>query len=173
MELILLFEKSGLKSAFLFLHLYLKHLKPTQKNMNNNNQTWQAMFHPDTFSEAVMKAGLHHRTHQVFAYTLTSDSLMPVKLWPLAVATCRLPRPLKSKDMMKDGERRAELGGFYVDVLTVTDCQCEGSCQDTPTCVLRSAKEQLLCAKLPVVTSQSMWPMAGIVLHLLHIFFFM
>lgn len=51
---------------------------------------WRKLLYPVPFPEAAMKAGLHHRTHQVLAYTLTSDSLMPVKLWPLAVVAQRL-----------------------------------------------------------------------------------
>lgn len=46
---------------------------------------------PVAFPEAAMKAGLLHRTHQGLSYTLTSDSLMAVRLWPLAVVTQRLP----------------------------------------------------------------------------------
>ena len=54
------------------------------------DQTEITYIHPVTLPEAAMKAGLHHRTHQVVAYTLTSDSLMAVKLWPLAVVARRL-----------------------------------------------------------------------------------
>lgn len=39
----------------------------------------------------VKKAGLRRSTRQVAAYTLTSDSLMAVRLWPLAVVTQRRP----------------------------------------------------------------------------------
>lgn len=89
-----------------------------------------------------MKAGLHHRTRQVLA-----SDLWQFNAGQALTSRCRhpaSPRPLKSKDTMKDGGRQAELGGCYADVLTVSDCQYDGSCRDTPTCVIPSGEEQLL-----------------------------
>lgn len=93
-----------------------------------------------------MKAGLHHRTRQVLA-----SDLWRFNVGQALTSRCRhpaSPRPLKSKDTMKDGGRRAELGGCYADVLTVSGCQYDGSCRDTPTCVIPSGEGQPLCADL-------------------------
>ena len=114
--------------SFINLYLYI-YLHPKFKSLQKKKRKTLDTNVPSlTVPEPLMKACLHHRAHQVLNSSVTSNSLIGVKLWPPSVVTQRCPGLQNKKTRWRMVGGGAERGGCYADVLTLRDCQWDSCC---------------------------------------------